>query len=226
MKKALAFLLPLAMLISSVSCSKNSDNSDPATESVTASDASVDLNSASAEGTNYTKGAVKDGLYVNDYAGIKVKIPENLHLASDTELKALVDSSVSYYTDEKNKAFEAGTVWDGWITNDGNIDNIFVRFINTKVAFPGASDVSADDVLDIFKARNDGSEAKYLDRTNVTLAGTEYRREICSFEGSAYNLPFFYYYYARKIDDDMICLISISTNKTDSTSDYFESLFE
>ena len=224
MKKAIAFLLPLALLISAVSCSQNSNTSE--TSQAGSSVSSENNASNASDGTNYTKGTLQDNAYVNEYAGIKMNIPDGLRMATDKELTDLTGSSVTYYTDEKNSAFEAGTIWDSWVTNENTIANVFFRFINTKVAFPGKSDVTTDDVLDIFKERNMGSDAKYEERTTVTLCGQEYTREVYSFAAAEFSPPYFNYLYARKLDNDLVCLITISTNKSENTSDYFEGFFE
>ena len=218
MKKAIAVILPLVLLASAVSCSKNSSSSETPSA---ASSAVSDVQNVG----GYTKSVLQDNVLVNECANIRMNIPDDLRLASDKELSDLVASSASYYNDEKNIAFESGIIWDSWITNNGNLENVFLRFIDTKTAFPNSSDAAAEDVLDVYRERNDGSGAKYEDRAKVSLGGAEYVREVFSFEASDFDPAHYNYMYARKLDDGLVCLISISTINGQNTPEYFEKLF-
>ena len=222
MKKIVAILLPLTLLVSSVSCSQNSNNSSSAVSGQTAESSAETV--APDAGTGYTKGVSNDGVYVNEYAKIKINIPENLRVSSDKEVEDLGASSLTYYLDEKNHAFESGIIWDSWFASD--MENMIIRFVNTKIAFPDKADASAEDVLEIFRERNEGSGVKYEDRTTVTLSGEEYLREVYSFEAGEFEPPYFNYMYTRKIDDDLVCLISVASTSTDSTPEKFEGMFE
>lgn len=221
MKKTLALLLPLVLLASAVSCSQNSSISSSSSDG----NGSVTQNAASPEdGTNYKKSTLNDNILTNEYADITMEIPSDMHLATAEELGNLTINTVSYYTDEKNIAYETGTIWDSWITS--NVDNIFYRFVNTKIAFPNTSEPTPDDVLDVFKERNEGSGADYLERTNVKLGNEEYRREVYNYAATEYEPPHLNYLYARKIDDDIIVLISVASTNEERTPDFFEALFK
>lgn len=214
MKKTIAFIFALAMLGSAMSCSQNNNNS----ESSSGSASGASLVNESANGTAFKRGSVKDNVYENKYANIKINIPEGLKAETDESIESMRASTVSYYTDEKESAFEHAAIWDAWFSS--STENVLVRFVNTKLAFPGETGKTADDVLDVYKNRNAEGNVEYKERKSVTLCGEEYRRDVFTYDGFKSNCL-----YARKIDDDIICFINVSSEVDGKTPEDYEAMF-
>lgn len=253
MKKALALLLPLTLLISAASCSQNDSSSEslPA-ETVTTTQITESSESETepetetseeeteaettpvteaettpegpAEGTNYTKGTFEDGVYTNEFSDIRINIPEEFEQVPDSNLQKQKQQSIAALTEESDIIRENAVIWDSWFAN--NNDCIYIRFINTKKAFPDTEDMTVEQLLDDNKEWNDkyaanvGIVPEWKERETVTLGGEEYIRDEYYF-GSDYC-----YLYMRRIDEDFICSIYISGKSAEKTTDYYESLFE
>ena len=250
MKKPLTLLLPLALLISAVSCSQNSNTSEvSSTETITAAvSESTEAETTTetetmadetetttetvtepdeddpAEETNYTKGTVENGVYTNEFAGISMRIPEEMQQVPDSELQKQKKKSISALTEESDITREKNVIWDNWFAN--NTDCMYIRFVNTRKGFPDAEDITVDEMLDDNKEWTDnyvggtGASVEWKDRETVILGGEEYTRDV-------YNINSDYYYlYMRRIDDDFICIIYINGKSADKTPEFYEALFE
>lgn len=215
MKKTIAFIFALAMLGSAMSCSQNGNNSE---SSSSGSSTGASLVNESANGTAFKRGSVKDNVYENEYAKIKINIPEGLKAENDESMESMRASTVSYYTDPKESAFEHAAIWDAWFSS--SMENVLVRFVNTKLAFPDEAEVTADDVLDVYKNRNAAGNVEYQERKDVTLCGEAYRRDVFTYDGFKSNCL-----YTRKIDDDIICFINISSEVDGKTPEDYEAMF-
>ena len=181
------------------------------------------------EGTNYKAGLYKDGVYVNEYAGIKLNVPKNLnYFPVQPEEK---EEYIAELTDETEIAVETATVTDTIFANP--TESIGVFFINTKmllpVLFPDKDEITEEDALDYYRAyianvaEKQNFEFDYKDRKKVTIAGKEYLRDVAFYDGAETNYEAFT---MRKIDDDIMCFLHYTSNEPEKTPEYYESLFE
>ena len=179
-------------------------------------------------GTNYTKGLFKDGVYVNEYAGIKMSVPGDYSEASASDIKLSEDLAVSMAPDEKTKVIETARIMDDAFWSGGEFISIF--FLNTKLGVPDDSDYTEEDYYNYQKEiyENLGSDAggTYTLEApeNVKLGGEEYVRNIIKFTYS-YGGEEYTYDYVKKIDDNLMCIISISNSDAEKTPEFFEALF-
>ncbi|SHM91751.1 glycoside hydrolase family 3 protein [Ruminococcus flavefaciens] len=193
---------------------------EPVREGASA-DASDEAEEDPMTGTKYTKGEFKDGVYTNEYAKLKIKVPENLPPQSETALKSLKASVTGLFSDDRNKAFENATAWDCRFTDDKN-ENVVVRFVNIKNAFPNSSKSPEEELLEIYRERAKDMKTEYKERAKIKLCGEEYTREMFNLEGVEDD-----YLYVRKLDDDLLCFISYATRDGKKfTPEKFEAMFE
>lgn len=194
-------------------------------------DIEVDTSNTGAEvmaGTGYTKGVFEDGVYVNDYAGIKIaNIPADFYPQPESDMLSDRMKTIMSISDERQKTRELATVWD--IVLMGSRDLIWIDFLNTKAGVPDDPDYTEDDFLDDYRAEmmrdtpdmeNNGI---YMgnERVKVTLGGKEYTRDLVSYADNGACM----YYYARNIDDDLMCIIGLAINSGDKAPEEYEALF-
>ena len=253
MKKALAFILPFVMLASAFSCSKdntvtepnnteaavteqvsetteNETTAEPETESPETEAASeveaetADEDDDPAEGTNYTTGTFEDGVYTNEFANIRMNIPEELSHIPDVSLQQQKEKSISALTEESDIIREKAVIWDSMFANSS--DCMYIRFVNTRKGFPDSEDMSVEQMLDDNKewtnnfAESTGASIEWKDRENVMLGGEEYIRDVYYINSD------YCYLYMRRIDEDFICSLYFNGKTADNTPEYYESLFE
>ncbi len=205
------------------------DGFTPRTEPVTVLDSSTETDEEidPMAGTNYTKGMFKDGVYVNEYAGIKMSVPGDYSESSASELKLNEDRALSVCANDKEKIREIATITDSafWSGDDG----ISFSFLNTELGIPDDPDYTEEDFFNDYK-----EEVGALDSTKggvvfeepvkVNLGEEEYIR--LTMKTSFVNVGGKdIYFYARKIDDNLMCIICISKSDTEKTPEFFEALF-
>lgn len=179
-------------------------------------------------GTAYTKGMFKDGVYVNEYAGIKMSVPGDYSEATASDIQLSESMALSNCTTEKERTQELATIMDDAFWSGGEFISIF--FLNTKLGVPDDSDYTEEDYYNYQKEiyENLGSDAggTYTLEApeNVKLGGEEYVRIIIKFTYS-YGGEEYTYGYVKKIDDNLMCIISISNSDAEKTPEFFEALF-
>ena len=203
------------------------DSFKPQTEPETILDPpTVDESEKLTAGTNYTKGLFKDGVYVNDYAHIKMHVPGNLQNMS-AGAQDIKDNWLADISDEQSITYQSSTYWESWFTNSKEC--IYIKFINTKLAFPDFAEVTVDECLDANKAFEDLSADKYnytvewKERETVTIGGEEYLKDEAIYEGDDSDYAAFY---MRKLDDDLVCFLVLSSCDPEKTPEYYEALFD
>jgi len=181
------------------------------------------------EGTNYTAGLFKDGVYVNEYAKIKFNVPDNLIINRPEPNEK--ENIIAQLTDEKEIAVAKARIDDAGFGNP----NEYVRFIflNSDIAlpvlFPDRENVPEEDMLDYYRtyvtnaAASQGVRVDYKERAKVDIGGEEYIRDIAYYNG---NENIYEAYCLRRLGDDLLCLIYYTSNDPEKTPDYYESLFE
>ena len=187
-------------------------------ETILDTDSETDTQDPAAVGTKYTKGLFKDGVYVNDYAKIKINVPGGLqYFPVDAAAK---EDSIAQLTDEKDISREKSLIYDAQFGNSK--EGVFIIFVNTKIGFPETADVTEDNVLDYFKEWISGQvdNTQWKERKKVKISGQEFYRDICY-----YNETTFDCLYAKKLDDNLMCGIYVRTNDPVRTPEYYEKLF-
>ena len=163
-------------------------------------------------GTNYTKCVVEDGVYTNEYANLKIIVPEGFYMMGAESTEMSRNNSISELTEEMDIAIETATVWDAVLM--GYEDVIQIDFINTRLAVPNDMNFTADEYLDHFEdyelrmvpksmAPEVGSE-----RVKVNFGGREYLRTQITLHdysetGNIYN-------YVCKLDENLMCSIQVA----------------
>ncbi len=179
------------------------------------------------EGTNYTKGLFKDGVYVNEYAGIKMNIPGEFRQFSDTELAEVKNGTLSQCVEDEDIARESAKCFDSFFL--GNYDYISFEFLNTVLGMTDNLDCTEEEYLDAFKTyltglfTEVGGVIEYEDRVKVTISGKEYVREVARITMQGQEQ--YDYFYVRKLDDNLISIIEIN-GISDKSPEYFEAMFD
>lgn len=235
MRRIKPIITVLAMVITMTSCSQTrstsviteSEKNEPEVTSATLQEAVTENQAVETDptaNTNYTKGTFEDGLYNNEYASIKMRAPEDMDYVVDSYLQKQRQQSISSAVEDDDIARQTATIWDSGFAN--NKDCVYIRFLNTKIAFPDSSDISVDKLMDEYKEWTEGMACTYgfttdwKKRENVKLGDEEFTREAYSCDEN------YGYQYMRKLDDDLICIIDINGTTMDRLPEYYEELFE
>jgi len=181
------------------------------------------------EGTNYKAGLYKDGVYVNEYAGIKLNVPGNLnYFPPNPDDK---EEYIAGFTDKNDIAIEKSRITEADFGNAK--EDIGISFFNVNifkpVLFPDKEEVIEDDLLDYFKDRSSkfceehGIKIDYKERKKVTIGGQEYVQEIAYYDGDENNYEALC---MRKLDDNLFYWLYFYSCDPEKTPEYYESLFE
>jgi len=170
-----------------------------------------------AEGTNYTRGLFKDGVYVNDYCKLKINIPGDMKYFSPS-----IDEKEAYLaeiTDEEDYRREKSEICDAYFGNQK--EGLFVYFVNTNIVFPDTDSVTEEYTLDYLREWINGTaNPEWKERTKVKLGEEEYTRDIAAYANNAFEC-----FYVKKLDDDLISFIFVTTGIPERTPEYYEKLF-
>ncbi|MBR5683335.1 MAG: glycoside hydrolase family 3 protein [Ruminococcus sp.] len=180
------------------------------------------------EGTNYTKGTLKNGVYTNEYAKINASIPEGFEPIPEGQMQTVKNSILYQCSEGKDEIRETARAWDSYYYSD--TDSMAFSFLNTKLGAPDETDYTEEKYLDDFKAflenlaGSDSVELTFEERAKVKLGEEEYLREVVRVE---YNGEKQYeYFYVRKLDDDLMCIVEMNGTGTDNTPEYYEKMFK
>lgn len=177
------------------------------------------------EGTGYIKGTVKDGVYINEYADIKMTIPEG-YILNEFDL-----GSAMAGFEEDDKRIESAKKCDSlFYDGNGSGSAIEIDFLNTELGVPDDSSYTEEeylnDYVDLLTRAGENDEDGWTiisrDIKKAALGDKEYARAtvIIDYHGNTE-----FNYYARKIDDELMCIIMTSVRENENVSD-FEKLFE
>ena len=178
-------------------------------------------------GTNFTPSTVKDGIYTNEYAGLKLKVPKGLPEVGENQRNSAKNIDLQSCTDNKVKTRVLATRFDAafWGTEEA----VEVHFLNRRLGIPYDQDYTEEDFLnDIMKEYDEfyetqGGKVTSKEITKVTLDGKEYLRlaMVMELDGQKGNM----YSYVRKLDDNLIVKID-TVSWSGKSNDYFEKMFE
>ena len=169
------------------------------------------------EGTNYTIGLFKDGVYVNDYAKLKMNVPGDM--TYDTVDYEEKQEWLEEETNEMYAKLLESQVYDACFGNAK--EGLYVFFVNTNILLPDVDDVTEDYALDYCREWIDGIDnVEWQEREKVMLGGEEFSRDVCHGDHG------FDCFYMKKLDDDLICWVYVTTGLSDRTPEYYEALFD
>ena len=175
-------------------------------------------------GTSYTKGMFKDGVYVNDKAGLKVNIPGDMKQMSESENQKSREEYIASYPDGKKKTVETATAWDAYFQNGGGSDTLAFFYINRELASYDGQGYSAEDHIALYKEdmsenlKQYGINMDWKEVTRVDLGGQEYLRLAVDLSKEGYEVQHVYWY-VRDIDDGLISFIEFTAFSDTSTDD-------
>lgn len=182
------------------------------------------------EGTDFKKGVFENNVYTNEFAGLKVNIPEGYQQIPQDKIS---DTSelVAACEEEKDKLREAATWWDcSFYSIDDNIhDNVHFKYVNVELASSDGKTYTVDDYINDYCAMNmteDEGWKEDLGRETVEVGGNEYVRQIHSGYDSYVELQMKSFLYARMVDDKVMSVIWIIAYYEDADPADYEKLFE
>ena len=164
-----------------------------------------------ADGTNYTKGLYKDGVYVNQYAGLTAKIAGDYKPLDERDLRDGKASKVANCKNAKDKACENATIYDAVFETE--VSGIQIKFFNTKLASPEDPAYDENKYLEDYSSyfkeqvKDYPLTIEYKGRTKVSLCGKEYVRDIYTLSGDQGVQTVCFY--ARKLDDNLMSILEI-----------------
>lgn len=174
-------------------------------------------------GTKYTQGIVKDGMYTNEYADLKLKVPNDFDEIGEEERKKDWAEALRSISDSKEKTRKLATKFDMWLWNRNTGDSIMVSFLNAKLGFPYDSDYTEEDFLNDDLKTYEEYEIIKREITKVSLGGKEYTKGelVMDINGTKSHL----YVYVRKLDDNLMVKIEVG-GISEKNADYYEKLFQ
>ena len=177
------------------------------------------------DGTNYTKGVFEDGIYSNEYAELKLTIPEGFEEIGDEDREEMFMYAVnSTAGEDKNRLL--ATEYDAGFWLKG--ETIHIYFFNPWLGSKDGRNYTEEDYLndylkfDISSLAKDGIMATQNDIVKVTLGGKEYSRAELVMEAGGHEVHV--YYYVRRLDDNLMVMIE-GDSMSDKRADYYETLF-
>ena len=156
-------------------------------------------------GTNYREGRTEENVYISDYAGIKITAPEGVNFRNREELYTEYMMPTRFMDEEArrlyNTAFSEASVEYGDMIGD-----VTVWFVNTKLGYPEAVDMTAEDYIKnyVMDFSPDIDITDICEPVNVTMGGAEYTKAAYT----CFSVP--RAIYARRIDDDFILKIVVA----------------
>ena len=178
-------------------------------------------------GTNYTKGVFKDGVYTNEYAGLKFSVPKGLAPLTENEMAQEKNWFLMDITDAKERKRQEACAYDAAFWDGSTV--IEFTFLNTKRGVPDDPDYTEEeymeDYIKLLSVLNEAHGGKVVHKgtEKAMIGGKEYLRAHLVYEYSDGNTEG--YLYMRKLDDNLIVCIDIGGNLKMPISDY-EKLFE
>lgn len=179
-------------------------------------------------GTNYTKGVFENGVYTNEYAELKVNIPEEMEPIPDEDLVNSQNEFIMEITDTRDKAREAATVSDATFWANGTSINFY--FLNSKLGVTDDPDYTAEEYMEDYMRfmvsvnEENGVVVNVSEPVTVTVGGKEYirSRAVYEYQGAQVGEV---YTYIRKLDDDLLLEFDIGGVLSKPIEEY-EKLFE
>ena len=166
------------------------------------------LENETAENNAFSAGISNGNVYTSEFAGIRIKIPENGYFLNSDDLHTHYIMPTRFMSEAEKEIYSTGTL-DAAACYGEDIDNVKyvnVWFFNTKLRYPDAPDITAAE----FMQRNELSFSPDIEATDISAPETI---ELCeksyiraSYTVSDQNNVI----YVRRINDDYIMAIRTS----------------
>ncbi|MCR4794685.1 MULTISPECIES: hypothetical protein [Ruminococcus] len=186
--------------------------------------------SSAAEGTDFKRGVVDGNVYTNEYAGIKLSVPDDWKYLDDEMINKVmnVGASVTYSSnsDAVTDLVNMTTVNDVFCMNPKTNENIIITYENINKNPLLDKDITAEDYFEIANRQFAAVPTmKYTIESGpetVKVAGQDYVRAVYTIE--YLNMTYQQAFYARRIGD-FINSLSITSYSTDKDITDYEQYF-
>ncbi len=178
------------------------------------------------DGTGFTEGVFTDGIYTNEYAEVKMKIPDGFVEIGDEDREEMFMYAVNSTPAGEDKNRLLATEYDAGFWSNG--ETIHIYFMNTWLGSPDGRKYTEEDYLNDYLKyisdglKKDGIIATQTDIIKVTLGGKDYSRGELVMEAGGQEDHLFFY--VRRLDDDLMIMIE-ADSMSDKRADYYEKLF-
>ena len=178
------------------------------------------------EGTNYTKGVFADGIYTNEYAGLKMNIPDGFVEIGDEDREEMFMYAVNSTPEGEDRNRLLATEYDAGFWSNG--ETIHIYFLNTWLGSSSGRNYTEEAYLNDYLEyyipglERDGLSVTRNDIVKVTLGGKEYSCAELVMEANGQEVHL--YLYVRKLDDNLMVMIE-ADSMSDKRADYYEKIF-
>lgn len=210
MKKLLALLLVLAMMLSFAACgsneSSNTDNDDNETKQT---EKKEEENKTPEK--ELAHGTIDGAVYTNSFLGMKFTGPDTWVYSTDAELAAQINKSVDFLGDKdkyKQTLESTQTVYDMMVKDA--VTNTNVQVLIENLAKSNSTNITEDQYMKVLKTQLEGVTSMTVkfdsNFTKVKLGEYEYLRGVADVTLNGVSMK--QAYYIHKLDKYMGCVIS------------------
>lgn len=199
MKKLLALLLVLVMLLSFVSCSQTSENENETKPDQTAETEELGL------GFSVPRGKIEDGKYTSAYSGLTIALPsDNWSFSSDNDLATEMNVDPELLSSDLSSAIDQVFTVTDMQASDTSTGNTIKIFYSNKGTTPEEHLASVKRSLSSLS----GVEYEIAEEGSSTLCGKEYKKIAIEMEAAGTNITRFVF--ARTTDDSLLVVVDLS----------------
>ncbi len=213
MKKLLALLLALAMMLSFAACGSNetSDNND---DNETKQTEKKEEENKTPE-KELAHGTIDGAVYTNDFLGMKFTRPDTWVYSTDAEIAAQINKSVDFLGDKdkyKQTLESTQTVYDMMVKDA--VTNTNVQVLIENLAKSNSTNITEDQYMKVLKTQLESVTEMTVkfdsNFTKVKLGEYEYLRGVADVTLNGVSMK--QAYYIHKLDKYMGCVISTVPN--------------
>ena len=182
MKKILALLLTVLMLVLMVSCDSGVIDVTPSKE--------------------ITRGTVSGNIYKNEFLGFEFHAPNSWKYYTDAEIAAAMNIAVdNFFEDDFKKLLENNpSVYDMMVVDSLTGTNVGVCYENLSMS--GSTNITEEQYIEIVKNQHSGLSSMTVTFSDnvqkVKLGGADFSRCICT--NTTYGVELTQVYYLKKVD--------------------------
>ena len=198
---------------------QNGGENIPQSENVTAANIVVTDISEPAAKKEFTNGVCDGNVYISEYAGIKLTLPEEASFLNVDDLYTHYTMPTRFMSEAEVSFYKTG-ILDACASYYGAMSGVDVWFYDTKLRYPDAPDMSAEEFMkrDELDFSPEIEVSDISDVETVNICGENYAKA----SYTSFSCPRITY--ARRIDDDRIMVIRTSGISADDFEGRFESL--
>ncbi len=239
MKRILAILLVLTMLLSFASCgSETSDDKDTEKEKITETD-KKDNNEENKEdeekpdsgneNTNVkiSRGKINGNVYKNTFLNLTFTKPSDWNYATDEEIAATMNIAVDFFKEEYAQGLEEaleknGSVYDMLAKTPDGGSNVIISYENlSKVGYDEVTAMDYAEILELQLTNMTTYDIDLEEPYEKTFLGEKY--VIIDSASTVYGVTVYQRYYVRKVDKYMAAIII--TSQSEKGLDDVEKMF-